>query len=229
MRASWNARARDDPFYFVDTRQRYREPDLDRFFAEGERDLDYLFDRLGAAIGPSDTVLDLGCGVGRMTRPLARRAHRVVAIDVSDAMLERARELNPALHNVDWRRGDGSSLAGVPDASVDACLSIVVFHHIPDPETTLHYVCEIGRVLRSGGWAAIQVSDDPSMHRPRGGLNRRLRALIGRGEDDPAWLGAPTDLAALRRAAEEAGLQVENSFGEGTQFCCVMLRKSASP
>jgi SAM-dependent methyltransferase len=229
MRRFWDDRAREDAVYFVDNRQRYGEPDLDRFFAEGERDLDYFFELLGVRIEPHHTVVEIGCGVGRLTRAIAARADRILALDVSEEMLARARELNPALANVDWRLVNGTSLAPVEDGSADACVSAVVFQHIPDPEITLGYVREIGRILRPGGWAAINVSNDPRVHRPRGGLKWRLRALVGRGprgQSDPAWLGSAVDLDDLRRAAANAGLGVERITGEGTQYCCALLRRN---
>jgi SAM-dependent methyltransferase len=141
-------------------------------------------------------------------------------------MLRRARELN-ALANVEWLPCDGRSLTGVAGASADGFFSHVVFQHVPDPAVTLGYVGEIGRVLRPGGWAAFQVSDDPAVHRPRRPtLRGRLRAAAGRaprGSDHPAWLGSAVDLDALRATAEASGMTVERVVGEGTQFCLVRL------
>ena len=148
-------------------------------------------------------------------------------------MLERARNLNTELDNVEWVHGDGSSLRPVPDACAAACFSHVVFQHVPDPAITLSYVREMGRVLRPGGWSAFQVSNDPSIHRPHGGwagLRRRLRSVVGRapkGQRDPAWLGSAVDLDDLRAAADDGGTQVERVVSEGTQFCLVLLRKPA--
>ena len=92
---------------------------------------------LGAELRPTDHVVEIGCGLGRMTRALAARAGGVTAIDVSPEMLERAQRLNPNLSTVAWTAGDGTTLAGIPDASADACMSHVVFQHIPDPAVTL--------------------------------------------------------------------------------------------
>ena len=228
MRRFWDARAAEDAVYFVDSRQRYGQPDLDRFFAVAEDDLERFLGPLGVAFRASDTVVEIGCGLGRMTRIVARRVARVVAIDVSEEMLSRARELNPGLDNVDWVLGDGTSLAPLDDETADACFSAVVFQHVPDPEITLGYVREVARVLRPGGWAALNVSNDPGVHRPRGGLATRLRALSGRGprgQRHPAWLGSSVDLDALRRSAREAGLETERVTGAGTQYCCLLLRK----
>lgn len=235
MARFWDRRAREDPWYFVDTRLDYRRPDLERFWASGESDLDALLGALGVEVPPAGSVVEIGCGVGRMTRALAARAAEVVALDVSRRMLELAREHNRGLENVTWLLGDGRSLAGVGDASAGACLSYVVFQHLPDPALTLGYVREIGRVLRPGGWAAFQVSNDPEVHRPPGPparLRRRAASLLGRaprGQDDPAWRGSAVDLDELGRVAAEAGLSLERVLHPGTQYCLVLARAGGPP
>ena len=198
MRAFWNARAREDALFFVDNRRGYRSEDDGTFWSEAPALIDHFLGGLGVALAPTDDVLEIGCGVGRMTRVLADRARSVVALDVSDEMLARARELNPRLSGVRWALGDGRTLSVCEPASIDACVSTVVLQHVPDAAITLGYVRELGRVLRSGGWAALQVSTDPAVHRPRGGLRGRLAALAGRGprgQRHRAWLGAPVTVA----------------------------------
>src|SRR4051794_203895 len=120
MRRFWDARSREDPFFFVDDTLAYRSPDLARFWAGGERVVAGILATLRLELSPGDVVVDLGCGVGRLTRVLARRVAHVHAIDVSGEMLARARDLNPDLDNVDWLLGDGISLRPVEDASADA-------------------------------------------------------------------------------------------------------------
>lgn len=230
-RRFWDERADEDAFFFVDNRLDYGAPDLERFWAGGERDLTSLLDAAGAALSPTDRVVEIGCGVGRLTRVIARDAADVRALDVSPRMIELAREHNPALANVEWVVGDGTSLAGIAEASADACVSHVVFQHIADPAVTLGYVREIGRVLRPGGWAAFQISNDPAIHAPRGGvaaLRDGLRALGRRGprgQRHPDWRGSFVQLGALAAAAGEGGMDVEHVHGAGTQFCIVLTRK----
>jgi SAM-dependent methyltransferase len=230
MERFWDARAREDPYYFVDSRLEYGAPDEEAFWQGGEAALDNLLGALGASIEPGQVVVDIGCGLGRLTRPIAQRAGRVIAIDVSREMVARAERLNEHLDNVEWIHGDGESLRPIADASVDACVSHVVFRHIPDPQVTLRYVREMGRVLRLEGFAAFEVSNDPEPHVHRAeGRFPRVAALVGRGPRgvrDEAWVGSYTDLEELRRAAAESGLAVERLVGEGTGFCGVLLRRT---
>jgi SAM-dependent methyltransferase len=237
MRRFWDARAREDPYFFVDSRLRYRNPDTERFWSEGEADLRRLLAAGGVELAAADRVVEIGCGLGRLTRPIAAQVREVIAIDISEGMLGRARELNPGLANVSWALGDGRSLAPVADGEADVCISHVVFQHIPDPEITLGYVREMGRVLRPGGVAVFGISNDAGVHRvPRAAAPRRLRewlrSLIGRtprGQAHPAWVGAPIELAELRSAAGQAELEVESITGEGTQYCIVRARRTSLP
>jgi SAM-dependent methyltransferase len=230
-RRFWDRRAEEDAFFAVDSRLEFGSPDLERFWAGGREDLDLLLSTVGAELRPGDEVVEIGCGVGRLTRVLAERVASVRALDVSERMLELAREHNPGLANVEWMLGDGTSLAGVDSSSADAVVSHVVFQHIPDPAVTLGYVREIGRVLRPGGWAAFQVSNDPSVHRPRGAAARaRVAAarLLRRGgpwHENAHWRGSHVELSELRSAAAGGSMRIERVDGEGTQYCIVLARR----
>lgn len=235
MARFWDRRAQENALYFVDNRLSYRSPGDNQFWERGERDLETLLSSLRVSIEATDEVLEIGCGVGRLTRPIARRGAHVYACDVSGEMLTRAQALNAELDNVTWIKTDGLSLGATPSASIDACVSCVVFQHIPHPRVTLDYVREMGRILRPGGWSAFQVSNDPAVHEPRDTpwmvrLRSRGRALLRRspgGQDHPAWLGSAVDLDELVKAAEESGLLPERIIGRGTQYCGVLLRRSA--
>jgi SAM-dependent methyltransferase len=229
MEQFWDAKAREDAFYFVDSRLRYHAPDEAAFWAGGEQALQALLGALEVQLPPGLVIVDIGCGLGRLTRPLARDAARVIAIDVSGEMLAQARQLNPSLTNVEWLHGDGESLRPVPDCSADVCISHVVFRHIPDPAITLGYVREMGRVLKPGGFAAFEFSNDPTVHDGHHrSLRGRLAAAAGRAPRDAgneAWLGSAVDLDAMRTAAAEAAMTVVRTAGDGTEFCAALLRR----
>jgi hypothetical protein len=104
----------------------------------------------------------------------------------------------------------------------------VVFQHIPDPQVTYGYAAEMGRILRPGGWAAFQVSNDPGIHRATQPLGARVRAALGRaprGQTEPQWLGSAVDMDALRATTSGAGLEIKRVEGETTQFCLVLARR----
>jgi SAM-dependent methyltransferase len=231
MERFWDERAEENAYFFVDNRLDYRTPDLERFWALGESDLETFLDALGVTLASSDRVVEVGCGVGRLTRAIALRVDQVIGVDISREMLARARQNLNRQSNIELVHGDGTSLAGIGDASADACLSHVVFQHIPEPAIVMGYVREMARVLRPGGWAGFQVSNDPKVHRP--GRRGAVSGLLGRlsrgpgGMDHPAWLGSAVDLDELESVARGAGMALERVDGRGTQFCLVLARRAA--
>ena len=229
MQQFWDQRAKEDAFYFVDNRIPYRDPEAEaRFWAGGVEDLDMLLTTADIEVAPTDRVVEIGCGVGRLTRVLSERAASVKAVDVSPEMLVQAQEHNGHLENVEWIQGDGTTLDGIPSGEADLVVSHVVFQHIPNPAITLGYIREMGRVLKPGGLAGFQVSNQPSVHEPQSGLGDKVRAALGRapkGQTHEAWLGSAIEVGELRAAAEDGGLDVEKLVGERTQYMLVRLRR----
>src|SRR4051794_7796886 len=85
----WDERAREHALFFVDNRLDYRDPDVESFWAGGVEALDGMLRAVGVGVTPRDVIVDIGCGVGRLTRVLAGRARRVIGVDVSAEMLAR--------------------------------------------------------------------------------------------------------------------------------------------
>ena len=101
---------------------------------------------------PPLKVADLGCGEGYLTIEAARWAKRVVAVDRSEAVLARARDLGRRrrVTNVEWKRGDLERLP-IRDASVDVALLSQALHHAASPARAIAEAARItvplGRVL----------------------------------------------------------------------------------
>jgi SAM-dependent methyltransferase len=223
----WDERAKENALYFVDTSLNYASPDTADFWGHGEEVLDRMLQSTDVSIAPENELLDIGCGVGRMTRALAHRAAHIYGLDISREMLERAEALNDELHNVTWLHGDGRGLAALDDDSVDGCFSHVVFQHVPDPEITLAYVRDMGRVLRPSGWALFQLSTDPTVHEPpkQAGRGLRARLRVRRQPSQAAWWGSSVEVPALRAAADQGSLVIERVIDEGTQYTTVLARR----
>ena len=98
---------------------------------------------------PPLRVADLGCGEGYLTLEAAQWASRVIAVDRSAAVLERARGLaaRRRVTNVTWKRGELDRLP-IKDSSVDVALLSQALHHAQDPARA---VAEAARITVSGG------------------------------------------------------------------------------
>jgi SAM-dependent methyltransferase len=124
-----------------------------------ERALRLLVEASGA--GPDDTILDVACGPGLVVAAFAGVVRHATGIDVTPAMLARAREVTAGLANVTLDQGDV-----LPLPYAEERFSIVVsrfaFHHFADPRAVL---AEMRRVCRPGGRVVVcdlTASDDPA-------------------------------------------------------------------
>ncbi|MGH6663150.1 MAG: methyltransferase domain-containing protein [Rhodospirillales bacterium] len=97
------------------------------------------------------TVFDLGCGAGNVTRMLAERwpAARVVGVDGSPEMLERARAGNP---HITWTHADLTAWA--PEKPADVLYSNAAMHWLPDHAALFPRLME---ALKPGGTLAVQM------------------------------------------------------------------------
>ena len=108
-------------------------------------------DRFIEALGTGDlgTALDVACGPGIITAPLALRAREVVAFDLTPEMLSKARQRcgNAGVSNVEFKEGSATELP-FADRSFDTVVTRLSMHHFDDPRRVLD---EIWRVLKPGG------------------------------------------------------------------------------
>jgi demethylmenaquinone methyltransferase / 2-methoxy-6-polyprenyl-1,4-benzoquinol methylase len=114
-------------------------------------------------VWPGDRVLDACCGTGDLAVEAERRGGRVVGLDFSEKMLERAREKSGA---IEWVQGDALALP-FGDGVFDAATVGFGVRNLADLEAGLR---ELGRVLRPGGKLAVL-----EITRPRGILKPFFR------------------------------------------------------
>lgn len=103
------------------------------------------------ALGRDDLVVEIGCGTGRLTLPLAQAvAGRVVGVDAEEKMLEVARRKD-VNSRVDWRRGTAYRLP-LEDGAASLALMVMVVHLLRRRVSAFR---EAHRVLRSGGRLSV--------------------------------------------------------------------------
>lgn len=159
----WERWGTTAPYYGVLSIDRFRPENLDAdakeaFFASGERHISTVFSRIESMAGKPfrpRTALDFGCGVGRLSIPMARRCDSVIAADVAPAMLAETMR-NCELHGIENMEAEVSDdrLSRIP-ANIDLVHSFIVLQHIP-PSRGEQIVAELADRVSDDGFLALQ-------------------------------------------------------------------------
>lgn len=210
MRQDWDRRAREDAHYYV-AFGRHNQDDAE-FFAtayEVVYGLEYELKRFGPARDPrAMRALEIGCGPGRLMKPLARHFGEIHGVDVSPEMVERARAKLADVPHAHVHVSPGAALPMFSSESFDFVYSYAVFQHIPGREVVYSYLREARRVLKTGGLLWFQVNGLPPT-----------------GASPDTWSGVrfrPEDLDAFAR---EYDFQMYTLEGVDTQYMWTSLRK----
>ncbi len=147
--------------------------------------------------GPEDTVLDVACGGGIVVCAFARVVRHATGIDLTPAMIERARSLQAeqGLSNVSWKQGDVLPLPW-PDGAFSIVTSRFAFHHFLDPRAVL---AEMRRVCAPGGKVVV-IDTEASPDVAKAAEFNRMEKLR-----DPSHVRA-MPLTELRGLFPQAGL-----------------------
>lgn len=252
MRNDWEERARKDAFSYIASWQRKWDPE--QFLQSGEADYATFVEPVLAALhfDPcGKTMLEVGCGVGRMTRSFARRFGHVCGLDISPEMLRQACALHEGITNIDWLLGDGVGLSMIRSDSQDFVFSYIVLHHLPTEDLALDYICEMLRVLKPGGvflfhfvsqtaptmnwrgrlvWGVID-----RLHEPVFGIRLQkasdcLASVLGldRLAAGKTWRGAVLDVRVVLETAWKNGGAVQGITGWGTTMTWCYGHKSGN-
>lgn len=210
MRADWNERAREDAHYYVAFGR--REQDNEEFFATAAdvvRELEAELKRFPADVPmASRCALEIGCGPGRLLRPMSRYFGEIHGVDVSDEMVARAKANLADIPHAHPRAASGSDLAMFPDEHFDFVYSYAVFQHIPSAEVVFSYLRETVRVLKPGGLAHLQIN----------GLPKTAKAFT-------TWEGVRISAAEVKAFAREHGVRLLSLNGVDTQYMWATFQK----
>lgn len=217
MKRDWDERARCNAKWFINT---YKLEQSEEEFGETGRlhtqqfvvdALDLLTQRRGPR---SLRLLEIGCGIGRMTGHLAEIFGEVHAADVSREMVQQARVRLAHLPNVTVHETSGYDFADLPDDFFDVVFSAYVFQHVPDTEVIRSNIRDAYRVLRPGGIFKFQTS----------GIASEAHSELAKN----TWTGAAFPAEDIRVLARAIGAQLVSLTGIGTQYLWTVLRKSTT-
>jgi ubiquinone/menaquinone biosynthesis C-methylase UbiE len=178
---TWEKLGEMAPYYSVLVADKFRPENLSAenlstFFDSGRKHLDRVMEivrELNPQFMPR-AAIDFGCGVGRVTIPLAETSARVLAVDVSEKMLEEARKncAREGLQNVTFLIT--REFLQLADASADFVHSFIVLQHIP-PSHGYKLIEKLLSILQNGGIGALHVT-----FRDARSALRRLLSLLKR-------------------------------------------------
>ena len=179
---------------------------MDRFNAKAQ---DSALKRL--EVQPSDAVLEIGFGTGRLVRKIAKKAREglVAGVDPSQLMLEKAERRTRRFRRkgrVELKLGEAAALPW-PDACFDKAAALHSFQFWADPN---HDVAEVRRVLKPGGLLVLV-----------------LRAHKGRG---PKWLPNPVsrtdqEIAGVFQLLSAGGFRETRLEGKAGSSPMITARK----
>jgi len=204
MASDWDRRARENARHYVNTgREDWTD---EEFFASGKQTVSehILTDMTNICQGReprSMTVLEVGCGAGRVTRALAEVFAYVHGVDVSGEMVRLATAALQDHPNCRVVQNNGWDLTALGDIQVDFAFSTIVFQHIRSKEIIENYVREVHRVLRPGGLFKFEVQGYPDVV----------------AEADDTWLGVGISEEEAISMAERCGFEPRHRHGAGQQ------------
>lgn len=150
LQRNWDSMGRRNPFTVILTaRMRWDAYD---FFRTGEAEIEGLIEdvkSLNHGFG-GERALDFGCGVGRLTQPLADYYDEAYGVDIAPSMIEAANTLNRRGEGCRYILNERDDLRIFMDDYFDLIYSNITLQHMK-PLYSLRYIEELLRVLKSGG------------------------------------------------------------------------------
>lgn len=210
MRADWNRRAKEDAHYYVAFgRHGQDEEEFQATAYEVVYGLEYEFKRFPPGDWRARRALEIGCGPGRLLKPLSRHFGEIHGVDVSDEMVGLARERLRGIPHAHAHVSAGADLAQFASESFDFVYSYAGVSAHPEP--------------RCGG--LVSERSPPCAQDWRVVLVSGENGLPGADAPADTWSGVryrPEEIVAF---ANENDFQMHTLEGVNTQYMWTSLRK----
>jgi SAM-dependent methyltransferase len=210
MREDWNSRAREDAHYYVAFGRRDQDDgEFQDTAQEVVHGLEWEMRRLPAGVPAANRrAVEIGCGPGRLLRPMSAHFGEIHGVDISDEMVARARQRLAHIPHAHAHVARNSNLEMFCGESFDFAYSYAVFQHIPSAEVVFGYLRETWRVLKPGGYMRCQINGLP--------------AAAARYD---TWSGVRISAGELEEFCRANDFQMLSLEGTQTQYMWTTLRK----
>ena len=164
--SDWEKLGQTDPYFGVCTDEAFKtsnltEEALQAFFKSGQEHISYVLDKLrwlsGKQIQKLDSVLDFGCGTGRLLIPLSAVAEQAVGIDVSGSVLKEAQRNINKLSISNIKLVQSNSLDVINGKAFDLVHTYIVLQHIP-VKAGYRIIDALLKAIRPGGLGMIHIT-----------------------------------------------------------------------
>jgi SAM-dependent methyltransferase len=129
---------------------------MNEFWASGVSIWKDIRVKIGYQPKPTDSVVEIGCGVGRLSRAMSSVVGRIDAFDISQQMLDIAQQAG--LPNVTFQMSKVDNLQPLRNSSADLVLAYRVFQQLPLLDVLRNYLGEMARVAKPGSICAFTLT-----------------------------------------------------------------------
>jgi ubiquinone/menaquinone biosynthesis C-methylase UbiE len=151
MKQDWNKRANEDAESYVYEHYQNQQLYDARAKQHSVEIIKHLQQMLPSANLSNQRMLEIGCGVGRLAKGFSEIFQNYVGIDVSEGMVNIAREKLKDVNNAKFYANNGIDIDMVENETIDFVFEGFVFQHIPQKDIVENYCKEVFRVLKKGG------------------------------------------------------------------------------
>lgn len=163
--SDWKKWGKQNPYYGVFSDEKYdvgniNKQSLNEFYGSGSKNVKRVFRLIKESIGSDinfDTILDFGCGAGRLTVHFSKRAKKVIGLDVSEDIITIAKRNTKkfGINNIEYMISDGD----FSNLKVDMVHSYIVLQHI-NPSQGYKIIDNLLNCVNSEGVACLHVTTE---------------------------------------------------------------------
>jgi len=209
LEKDWNTFAEYDPMWAIlrDESKRGGGWNEEEFYKTGEPEVKLILNKcLELGLPKSHmTALDIGCGLGRLTNQLVGYFDKVTGVDISQVMLDKAKEHNP---NINWVRANSLEFLG--EQKIDMIMERIVLQHI-EPKYAMNYVKGAIKHLSKDGLFTFMMPPSESEE-----YKRHRQIAIDTRTDNPVMLMYSVSCEEVEKIISNYGgrlLEKENTGG----------------